>query len=117
MNCGFGPCPDSFQAQAAAQAARALIYRYGPQVLWWIEQCTIGNARCLDFLKAVYDVGKRAASDAVTGARDAFTCIDAACIQKALENIQRQQVNGTWEVQQAVPRVRVTKPTVITVRP
>ena len=45
---------------------------------------------------------------------DMFGCADAPCIQKALENIQQQQENGTWEPNAIAPS---TQPRVTTVTP
>jgi len=71
--------------------------------------------------RAIYDVGPEAAKAA---ANDAFSCLDAPCIQRALENIQQQQLNGTWQTgasptsaNPSTAVVRTSQPTTVTVTP
>jgi RHS repeat-associated protein len=95
--CDFGNCGgisgNQFQA---AQTVQYLVSRG-----WiWVEWClnTPGCTNAIKWAGQKAWEGGKAALDA------SFGCIDAPCIQRALQNIQQQQINGTWEASGTVPQ-------------
>ena len=86
---------------------------------WCIQTRTCSAATKLG--KVIYNSAPDAARAA---ANDAFGCLDAPCIQRALQNIQQQQMNGTWRTgaspasaARSTTVVTTAQPTTITVTP
>jgi hypothetical protein len=111
--CDFGFCDWGIGGnQLQAQAAVNLLFRYGPTVLRWVQWC-LSTPGCVAAVRVALTKGyesvvQPALSSGKAASDAAFGCIDAPCIQKALQNIQQQQENGTWAAsggpqQQPVP--------------
>jgi hypothetical protein len=89
-----------------------LLEEYGPRVLPYVEQCARNLHACVTLFKVI---GGGTVAGVKTVLNESLGCADAPCIQSALQNIQQQQLNGTWQEGPKKPMVVAKQPTVITV--
>lgn len=82
--------------EAAGSVGLGYLLTHSAELQAYARWCLQTQA-CSNAVKAGRVIINAANSAGKAAADDAFACSDAPCIQKALENIRQQQINGTWQ--------------------